>query len=261
MRYAAGVEYRGTHYSGWQRQNNAVTVQGEVERALSQIANEPTEVTCAGRTDSGVHGLGQVIHFDSEQARDHKAWCLGTNTHLPADISLRWVKTVDEDFSARFSALSRHYRYIILDGRTRSGLFGDRVCWSRYTLDHECMHEAAQSLIGEQDFSSFRAAACQSVSPMRNVMSISVERHGAFLAIDIQANAFVHHMVRNIAGALMAVGSQQRPVEWIAELVAVQDRTQAGVTASAHGLYFMAVDYPAKYVFPRSDTANMLSLL
>lgn len=261
MRYAAGVEYQGTRYAGWQRQHHAVTVQGEVERALSKIANEPIEVICAGRTDSGVHGLGQVIHFDSEQDRNLRAWCQGTNTHLPADISLRWVKAVDEGFSARYSALSRHYRYLIIDGRTRSGLFGDRVYWSRYSLDHECMHEAAQSLLGEQDFSSFRAAACQSHSPMRNVMQISVQRRQAFLAIDIQANAFVHHMVRNIAGALMAVGSQQRPIEWMAQLLAVKDRTQAGVTAPAHGLYFMSVDYPSEYAFPVSDTANLLSLL
>lgn len=259
MRYAAGVEYCGTRYSGWQRQHHALTVQGELERALSTVADHPVETVCAGRTDAGVHGLGQVVHFDSDAERDEKAWCFGTNTHLPADISLRWIQPVDADFSARYSALSRRYRYLILDSRNRSGLFADRVCWSRSSLDADLMLQAAQGLLGEHDFSSFRAAECQSNTPVREVLFVDVRRHRELVCIDVEANAFVHHMVRNIAGVLMMIGRGQRPVQWVDELLRVRDRRQGGVTAPAHALYFLTVRYPEPNTFPSASNTLLLS--
>ncbi|MGB1580396.1 MAG: tRNA pseudouridine(38-40) synthase TruA [Nevskiales bacterium] len=259
MRFAAGVEYCGTDYAGWQRQHHCRTVQGEVEAALSAVADEPVQVTCAGRTDAGVHAIGQVIHFDSTKPRDPKAWGFGANTHLPANISLSWVQPVADDFSARYSATARRYRYLMLDSRMRSGLFAKRACWSRYPLDAQRMHDAAQSLVGEHDFSSFRARECQSNSPMRNVHSISVKREASFVILDIEANAFVHHMVRNIAGVLIAIGKGRRDVGWTAELLDIRDRAKGGVTAPACGLYFMQAIYPAEWKLPVAGQVNLLS--
>ncbi|MDX1496200.1 MAG: tRNA pseudouridine(38-40) synthase TruA [Salinisphaeraceae bacterium] len=258
MRFAAGVEYCGTHYAGWQRQHHCRTVQGEVEAALSTVADEPVQVTCAGRTDAGVHAIGQVIHFDSDRDRDAKAWSFGANTHLPGDISLRWVQPVADDFSARYSALARSYRYLMLDSRMRSGLFAKRACWSRYPLDAERMHSAAQSLVGEHDFSSFRARECQSNTPMRNLQAISVRRDGAFIILDVQANAFVHHMVRNIAGVLIAIGKGRRDVGWTQELLEIRDREKGGVTAPACGLYFMQAIYPPQWQLPQVEDLKLL---
>lgn len=253
MRYAAGVEYDGTGYSGWQRQHHARTIQGEVESALSTIANHPVQAVCAGRTDAGVHALGQVIHFDSEQERENKAWCFGANSLLPKGISLRWVQPVDDSFSARYTAMARRYRYLILDSRTRSGLFAQRLCWTRHPLDETRMQQAARHLVGEHDFSSFRASECQSLSPVRNVHSIRIERQTDVITLDIQANAFVHHMVRNIAGVLMQIGRGHREIDWTADLLNIKDRSRGGVTAPAHGLYFISVSYPDPYTFPPAD--------
>jgi tRNA pseudouridine38-40 synthase len=247
MKIAACVEYSGTAYCGWQRQHHAPSVQEEVEKALSKIANEPIKIHCAGRTDTGVHGTGQVIHFETVVERNNRAWQMGGNTHLPYDITLRWVKPVAEDFHARFSALSRHYRYVILNRDTRSALLHQQVCWHKPVLDAEKMQIAAQALLGKHDFTSFRATSCQAPHPMRDVQKISIQREGKFIYIDIQANAFLHHMVRNIVGSLLVIGQGKQATDWLAYLLKQKDRTLAGSTASASGLYFIAVDYPEKF--------------
>ncbi len=241
------MEYDGTAYCGWQRLSHAPSVQEEVEKALSYIANEKIDVVCSGRTDSGVHGIGQIIHFETDVDRNEKAWRMGANTKLPDDIAIRWVSAVDDDFHARFSALSRHYRYIILNRRSRPALLRHQVCWFPYALNAEKMHQAAQALVGEQDFTSFRASGCQAKHAKRHVQKVSVKRDGDYIYIDIQANAFLHHMVRNIAGSLLAIGQEKQPINWIAELLKQQDRTIAGATAAASGLYFVSVQYPEKF--------------
>lgn len=259
MRLAAAVEYIGTGYAGWQRQHHSETVQGRLEDALSQIANAPVEIVCAGRTDAGVHAFGQIIHFDCAVDRDPVSWLFGANALLPADISLRWVKPVSDNFHARYSAVSRWYRYLILDRNARSALLGSRVTWCKQQLDSDLMHMAGQSLLGENDFSAFRASECQSKTAMRNLSHLSVSRAGSLVQIDVRANAFLHHMVRNIAGVLIAVGNGNRPPEWVAEVLAGKDRKKAGITAPADGLYFMAVQYPPEFGFPDSETTQIFA--
>jgi tRNA pseudouridine38-40 synthase len=249
-RWAAEVEYVGTRYSGWQSQPHAISVQGEIETVLSRVAAQPIAISAAGRTDAGVHGYAQIIHFDSTAERSPYAWLLGSNSQLPSDISLRWVQTVRDDFHARHSAVARRYRYVIHNHRARSALLNDRVAWLKWPLDAEPMHRAAQALIGELDFSAFRGAQCQSSTPMRCVTDISVYRSGEFVLLDIRANAFLHHMVRNIAGTLMEVGSGRRPEAWVKEVLDSRDRTQAGMNAAAEGLYLVAADYPAEFGIP-----------
>lgn len=250
VRYAAGVEYLGTAYSGWQAQQLADSVQARVEHALSHIADHSVTIVAAGRTDAGVHARGQVIHFDSTARRSDVAWLFGANSQLPPDISLSWVRPVAADFHARFSALARRYRYLIHNGNARSAVLHQRAAWSKYPLDADCMHRAAQSLLGERDFSAFRAAECQSSTPMRCVKAVSVTREAQLVRIDIAANAFLHHMVRNIVGSLMEIGSGRQPERWMAELLAGRDRRRAGATAPAAGLYFWQVDYPAEFGIP-----------
>jgi tRNA pseudouridine38-40 synthase len=249
-RWAAAVEYVGTRYSGWQLQQHAPSVQGELETALSRVAAHPVAVSAAGRTDAGVHGHAQIIHFDSPSRRSPYAWLLGTNTHLPPDVSLRWVQAVAPDFHARHSAIARRYRYVIHNSRARSALLSDRAAWLAWTLDEQAMHRASQCLIGELDFSAFRGAQCQSTTPWRCVTDIAVWRRNDFVLIDIRANAFLHHMVRNIAGTLMEVGQGRQSEAWVAEVLASRDRTRAGMNAPAQGLYFVAADYPAHYGLP-----------
>lgn len=258
MRLAALVEYVGSKYSGWQRQHHAVTVQGEIERALSQIANATVTISCAGRTDAGVHALGQVIHFDTDAVREPVSWLFGANALLPPDISLRWIQNVDSEFHARYSALGRQYRYVIHDQQARSALLNGRVTWSRQSLDSELMHHAGQCLLGENDFSAFRAAECQSKSSMRNLKKLSVSRDNSLILIDVEANAFLHHMVRNIAGVLIAVGSGKQPVEWVSEVLESKMRSKAGVTADAAGLYFMSVEYPETFGLPKIKSSQFL---
>ncbi|MBP6681889.1 MAG: tRNA pseudouridine(38-40) synthase TruA [Halioglobus sp.] len=259
-RIACRVEYDGSRYSGWQAQLRLAvdTVQSTLEAALSAVADAPVRVFCAGRTDTGVHGHGQVIHFDAPSERSAKAWVLGTNSRLPPDVRLHWAVEVPADFHARFSALARRYRYIIADTPVRPALLGGQVSWQRMALDHRVMHEAAQSLLGERDFSAFRAATCQSSGPMRNVHSLDVSRRGDLVIIDIKANAFLHHMVRNIAGSLMAVGLRRRSPEWIGQLLAGRDRAVAADTAPAAGLYLVEVDYPSRYDLPRTPYGPLL---
>lgn len=206
MRIALGIEYDGSRYFGWQRQREVISVQAELETALSRIANHPVSIQCAGRTDAGVHATGQVIHFDTEANRAEGAWTLGLNSNLPPDIAVRWVKQVDESFHARFSATARRYRYVIYNHNYRPAILGSGVSHYHETIDAELMHQAGQSLLGEHDFSTFRAVACQSNTPWRNVTHLCVSRSGPYIVLDIKANAFLHHMVRNITGSLLLVG-------------------------------------------------------
>jgi tRNA pseudouridine38-40 synthase len=249
-RWAAGVEYLGTRYSGWQRQTDAASIQQEVERVLSRIADHPVKVTAAGRTDSGVHALNQVIHFDSEAARAPHAWLFGSNSQLPRDISLRWVQPVDADFHARYGATARSYRYVIWSGRARSALLDGRVAWVIGELDADAMHRAAQALVGEHDFSGYRDADCQSKSPIRNLHSISVRAHGDFTVLDVKANAFLHHMVRNIAGVLMAIGQHKQPEDWARTVLGARNRTRGGITAEPAALCFIGPEYPERFGLP-----------
>lgn len=252
MKIAACVEYDGTAYCGWQRLSHAPSVQATVEKALAIVANHPVDVICAGRTDSGVHAVGQIIHFETHSARTMHNWMRGTNSNLPNDVSLRWVQEVDHNFHARFSAYKRQYRYIILNRPSRPALQYNHVAWIFDSLDAQAMHQAAQLLVGEQDFSSFRAAGCQARHAIREVNSINVTREQDFIYIDIAANAFLHHMVRNIVGTLIDVGRGKQSKQQFADLIEIKDRTQAGVTAPACGLYFVSVSYPDTFAIPKN---------
>lgn len=253
MRIAMGVEYDGTGFAGWQTQAGERTVQATVEAAISRVADHPVKTVCAGRTDAGVHALGQVIHLDSDAPRSTRSWLLGTNTSLPPDIAIRWVRPVDGEFHARFSARRRHYRYVVFNHTARGAIHRHRACWHHRPLDTRSMAEAARHLVGEHDFSSYRALACQAKSPVRIVYRLEVSREGDYLFIDIEANGFLHHMVRNVTGVLMTIGAGERPPHWAAEVLAYRDRTLGGVTAPAQGLYLMRVTYGEGYEFPTSD--------
>lgn len=260
MRIALGIEYDGTRYFGWQRQKEVRSVQQELEKALSVVANHEIEVQCAGRTDAGVHGTGQVVHFDTEAIRKPVAWTMGVNANLPRDIAVRWSKEVPEQFHARFSATARRYRYIIFNSKLRPAILGSGMSHYHGDLDVEKMHMAGQYLLGENDFTSFRAVHCQSRSPWRNIMHLNVTRHGQYVVIDIKANAFVHHMVRNIAGSLIVVGKGEQSPEWIQWLLQQQDRKLAGATAKAEGLYLVDVDYPDEFSLPSASLGPLFLL-
>jgi len=251
-RMVLGVEYDGSGFFGWQWQEGGLrTVQDEVQKAASRVANHPVTVICTGRTDTGVHALEQVVHFETAAARSERAWLLGINANLPADVRVIWVQEAVENFHARYSAVARFYRYTILNRPTKSALQRDRVTWCHAPLDAERMHQAAQSLVGTHDFTSFRALKCQSVSPMRLMYFIDVYRQGEQVIMDISANAFLHHMVRNIAGVLMAIGAGDKPMEWTQELLVSKNRQVGGVTAPPYGLYLGGVYYPEKYNMPK----------
>jgi tRNA pseudouridine38-40 synthase len=253
MRIALGIEYDGTSYNGWQRQKNGIGIQQRLEEALSVVADESIEVHCAGRTDTGVHASGQVVHFDTQAERSGRGWLLGANTNLPPDISVGWAVRVSDEFHARFSATARSYRYRILNRLQRSALHRHRAWWVHQPLDEKRMHEAAQGLIGEHDFSAFRAAGCQAKSATREVTQVSVTRRGDWLTLEISANAFLMHMVRNITGTLAAIGLGEQPVGWAAEVLESRDRTAAGVTAPAHGLKLVSVEYPDEFGIPAAS--------
>ncbi|AFP85722.1 pseudouridylate synthase I [secondary endosymbiont of Heteropsylla cubana] len=253
MKLALGVEYNGKAYHGWQRQRGLATIQGCLERALSTIAEEIITVYCAGRTDTGVHAIEQVVHFTTRSQRSDDAWTIGVNSHLPTDIAVRWVAKVTDDFHARFSALSRHYRYIIYNHQLRSALHNCSVTHYSFELNTLTMARAAHSLLGMNNFTSFRAHDCQSKNPWRNIYYIQVIRQGRYVIIDIKANAFLHHMVRNIVGSLIEVGSGYKEENWISELLKCCDRKKAGPTASAAGLYLIGVDYPMHFSLPLSS--------
>jgi len=250
MRIALGIEYDGTKYLGWQRQAEGRTVQGCIEQAMSRVADHPVTVVCAGRTDTGVHATGQVIHFDTGSLRDARNWVRGANTNLPVDIRVQWAIELPASFHARFSAIRRHYRYIILNRPAASALLKYRTCWEYAHLDTVSMARAARLLVGEHDFSSFRAAACQARSPVRTIYSLDVQHSGDFIYLDVRANAFLHHMVRCIAGALIAVGRGERVPAWVGEVLAAADRTVSGFNATPAGLYLAAVRYPSEITLP-----------
>ena len=255
-RLAVGIEYVGSHYHGWQTQPSAPTVQSRVEHALGGIAAQPLSVVCAGRTDAGVHATGQVAHFDTGAQRAPAAWLLGANSALPADIALRWAMEVPGHFHARYSALGRCYRYWILNRRARSALAADRAWNVHRTLDAGAMQSAATLLLGEHDFSAFRAAECQARSPVRQLREALVGRRGDWLCVQLRANAFLHHMVRNIVGLLVAVGRGERPPAHARVLLESRDRSAGEMTAPAQGLYLAAVEYPPQFGLPRETAGD-----
>ena len=255
MRYALGLEYDGAAFFGWQRQNDTATVQSSVESALGVVANHPVTVICAGRTDTGVHARGQVVHFDSSSQRTPRQWMLGINSNLPDTVRSVWIREVDDSFHARFGAYSRSYRYSIMNRWVRPAIGADFYGWCRESLDENNMHEAAQSLLGKHDFSAFRSAGCSAQHATREVTAMSVTRQDDRVIIDITANAFLYHMVRNIVGSLIAVGKGDKSVQWFGEVMKGRDRKLAGVTAESQGLCFMYVRYDRKYGLPEQEEA------
>jgi tRNA pseudouridine38-40 synthase len=249
-RFAAGVEYQGTRYRGWQSQGHLEGIQEHIERALSRVADEPVAVVTAGRTDAGVHATGQVFHFDSARPRAARAWAWGANRYLPQDIRLLWVQTVSEEFHARYSALSRGYRYVILNRAVAPGVWHGLVAHEYRPLDASRMARAARGLVGTHDFSAFRAAGCQARHPTRTVMELTVERSGAWVWLDVRADAFLQHMVRNITGTLRDIGAGEREEDWAQEVLQSRDRTRAGAAAPAAGLYLAEVHYPEHWQLP-----------
>lgn len=256
-RWAVGLEYDGSAYAGWQSQPSSPSIQAACERALSAVADHSVELTCAGRTDAGVHAFSQVVHFDSAAARAPRSWVFGANTHLPNDISALWAAAVPEDFHARYSADSRTYRYVIVNRSTRPAIDHQRVCWIHAPLDAARMAKAAMALTGEHDFSAFRSSDCQARTPVRRVDSLEVARDGAHVIIEVRANAFLHHMVRNIAGVLIRIGSGEAPVEWAREVLQGRDRRLGGVTAPPVGLYLVEVRYRARFGLPVAAVAGV----
>ena len=259
-RIVSGIEYDGSGFSGWQWQTHQRSVQQVLEQALSKVANHPVTVICAGRTDTGVHALEQVIHFDVQSERELHAWMLGGNSNLPDDVRITWVKQAAGDFHARYSAIARFYRYVILNRPIKSALLRKQVTWHHTPLDADKMHRAAQHLIGKHDFSTFRAQGCQSKSPCRAMYFIDVYREGDKVIMDISANAFLHHMVRNIAGVLMDIGAGKQSVNWTQELLEVKSRKLGGITAPPDGLYLGAVYYPEHYGIAKHPVFDKLPI-
>lgn len=249
-RIALGVEYDGSGFLGWQRLSHGNTVQQALEQALSYVADTPVAVTCAGRTDSGVHARCQVVHFDAPCERPLRAWLMGANARMPHSITVRWAVPVDFAFHARFSAIARRYRYRIINRPVRPAIGRDYLAWERMPLDADAMHRAAQALLGTHDFSAFRSAQCQAPHARRDMQHIAVTREAEEVIVDVRANAFLHHMVRNLVGSLLLIGRGERSQAWLAELLAGADRTLAGPTASASGLCFLGPLYPARFGLP-----------
>jgi len=258
MRIALGIEYNGAAFYGWQIQDGVRTVQACVEQALTRVADHPVSVITAGRTDAGVHAAGQVIHFDSPATRSARSWVFGANTHLPADVSVTWAQPVSDAFHARFSATARYYHYLIFNRAVRPGLLHGRVSWCYRPLDAARMAQAAHYLLGEHDFSAYRALSCQAKHAVRTIRRLEVTRHGELVVLDIVANAFLQHMVRNIAGVLMTIGAGEREPAWAREVLETRDRTLGGVTAPPHGLTLMGVEYPDEFGLPRLPPLSML---
>lgn len=243
-RLALGISYDGRPWQGWQKQPNGQTVQDALERALAAFATVPVQTTCAGRTDTAVHALGQVVHFDCEVNRSQESWVRGVNAHLPESISVQWAQYVDDTFHARFSATARAYTYVLLNSRVRQPLWTGKAGWVFQFLDVSAMTQAAQALLGEHDFSSFRSSQCQAKSPVRTITELSVRQQGCLIFVSLRGNAFLHHMVRNIIGALVQIGQGRESVEYMADLLALKDRTKGAPTFSPDGLYLTEVSYP-----------------
>lgn len=253
MRIALGLEYDGTGFFGWQSQPGGNTVQDVLEDALAVVAGERLRVVCAGRTDAGVHALEQVVHFDTAAARPATAWVRGANAHLPASVVVRWAVPVADGFHARFVARSRAYRYVLLNRPERPGLMAGKVGWCHRPLDVEAMRVAAACLVGEHDFSSFRAAGCQARSPVKTLQDFEIARDGDLILFDCRANAFLHHMVRNLVGALVYVGMGRQSPEWLARLLDARDRRLGAPTYAPDGLYLAGVEYDAAWALPRQE--------
>jgi tRNA pseudouridine38-40 synthase len=254
-RLALGVAYRGGAYHGWQSQTDGQTVQDKVEQALSEFAAQPVRTVCAGRTDTGVHALNQVLHIDAPVERDAFSWVRGSNRFLPADIAVQWCRSVKPDFHARNSARGRRYRFLVLESPVRPALEAGVCGWVFRTLDGAAMQTAADSLLGEHDFSSFRAAGCQSITPVKILRRLHVTRQGAYWRFDFDASAFLHHMVRNIVGCLVAVGSGREAPAWLAQVLAARSRDAAAPTFPADGLYFLGPYYDEAHAIPERTPA------
>jgi tRNA pseudouridine38-40 synthase len=250
VRIALGLEYDGSGFCGWQSQPGGCGVQDALEQALAAIAGEPVGAVTAGRTDTGVHALGQVVHFDTGAERPDSAWVRGVNAHLPRSVAVTWARRVDDQFHARFSALERRYVYVLLNRPSRPGLMWGKVGWYHAPLDLDAMRAGACHLIGEHDFSAFRAAECQAKTPVKILRELEIFRSGEFLLFHLRANAFLHHMVRNLIGSLVYVGKGKHPPEWIKELLEHRDRRQAAPTFAPDGLYLAGVGYEAKWKLP-----------
>jgi len=250
MKVALAVEYDGAPFCGWQIQPHCHSVQAELEQALSRIADEPISVSCSGRTDTGVHAMAQVVHFETQAQRPLRAWTFGTNTHLHSAVAVHWAAEVHNDFHARFKALNRSYQYSILNRGTRSGLHAGKFSWVNQPLDVQAMHRAAQSLLGVHDFSAFRSADCQARHAVRDLQLLDVSRHGQLVHITVRANGFLHNMVRILAGCLIRIGKGEESESWLKDVLEVGDRTRAGMTAPAQGLCFMQPTYPAEFGIP-----------
>ena len=251
QRVALAIEYKGSDFHGFQTQPNGVkTVQQALEMALSKVADEPITLVCAGRTDAGVHATNQIIHFDTLATRAPKAWVMGTRPHLPDAVGVKWAQNVSSHFHARFSALNRTYRYLISDANTSSALLHNQITWSSRALDVEKMREGAAHLVGRHDFTSFRATHCQAKSPVREIQYLHIIRRRDLIVIEVQANAFLHHMVRNIVGVLLAVGTGDESTAWVKEVLVAKNRSAGGVTSKPHGLYLVAVDFPEVFNWP-----------
>lgn len=255
MRLALGVSYNGQSYEGWQSQLSGRTIQDRLEHALGKFAAQRVSTLCAGRTDAGVHGLMQVVHFDTELVRETNSWVRGTNTFLPPDIAVQWAQVVPREFHCRASAISRRYAYVLLESAVRPSVDHGRVGWFYHPLDAQAMQQAASHLIGEHDFSSFRASACQALSPVKHLQRIEVSRRGAYWRFEFEANAFLHHMIRNIMGCLVDIGQGKRPPEWILEVLAARSRDAASPTFSPAGLYFLGPRYEARWGLPDRTAA------
>ena len=261
MRIAIGIEYDGRSFHGWQSQPDGKTVQDTLQLALGQISGSPTAVVAAGRTDTGVHALEQVVHFDTDADRPLTAWVRGVNALLPETISVRWAHPVPEEFHARFSAHGRSYRYLLINRANRSAIHAGKAGWFHAPLDMEMMQSAAQHLLGEHDFSAFRAAECQAKSPVKNLRQLDIRQHVDMIVFDLSSGAFLHHMVRNIIGCLVYVGKGKYSPEWLAEVLASRDRSLAAPTFPADGLYLRHIQYEAKWELPQMENHTMLGEL
>jgi tRNA pseudouridine38-40 synthase len=261
MRVALGIEYDGTAYNGWQRQKTGTGVQALVEAAVSKVADEPIAVVCAGRTDTGVHASGQVIHFDTGAQRSDRNWSRGVNTHLPGDINITWAKIVDDEFHARFSATARSYRYLILNRPLRSALYSRRAWWVYEPLDENTMQEGADALLGQHDFSAFRAAGCGALTPVREISKLQLQRYEGWIVLSITANAFLQHMVRNITGTLVAIGKGDQNPVWARKVLEGTDRTRGGIAAPPHGLTLVDVEYADEFDIQRGRDQAPLILM
>ena len=255
MRVALGVSYDGRAYQGWQSQLSGLTVQDRLEAALTRVAIEAISTVCAGRTDAGVHALMQVVHFDTQAERREVSWVRGTNTHLPKDISVEWARTMPDGFHCRANAVTRRYAYILYTSPVRPSVHNGRVGWITHPLDIEPMRAAAQVLIGEHDFSSFRAAQCQALSPVKHLREIAITRQGAFWRFEFEANAFLHHMIRNVMGCLVAIGLHKRPAQWMQAVLLARERKSAAPTFAPDGLYFLGPRYDPQWGLPERTAA------